>query len=231
MSRVLSHMVCGCALTLCVAYPSRTGAQGLAVTPTLIEIPAGRSSAAIEVRNREANAVAVQLSAFSWSQPGGRDVLMDDPQLLVSPAIATIAPGGVQTFRIIVPPVARPIERSWRIILDQLPRPQPVSPPVSPPLSVRLRLSIPIFAAPDGKAAPDIRWHTADGVMIARNAGNRRIRFGALAIDGAPLPAGPSPYLLPGAERHWMVGPRRPVRLAAQTDSGAIHAMLAPSAP
>ncbi|RVT41879.1 fimbrial biogenesis chaperone [Sphingobium algorifonticola] len=227
MSRVLSPMVCGCALTLGLAHPARVGAQGLAVTPTLIEIPAGRSSAAIEVRNREANAVAVQLSAFSWSQPGGLDVLMDDPQLLVSPAIATIAPGGVQTFRIIVPRGARPIERSWRIILDQLPRPQPVS----PPLSVRLRLSIPIFAAPDGKAAPDIRWHTADGVMIARNTGNRRIRFGALAIDGVPLAAGSSPYLLPGAERHWMVGPRRPVRLAAQTDSGAIHAMLAPSAP
>lgn len=202
---------------------------GLAVMPTVIEVPPGRSAAAMEVGNRSTLPVAVQLSAFRWTQPGGEDRLEDDPAVTVSPAIATIPPGGVQTFRILLPRGARPAEATWRLILDELPRPA-----VKGKLDVRLRLSMPVFAAADHDGGADVQWRDESGQLIATNHGTRRLRFSSLLLDGRhSLPLAPSPYLLAGAERRWTLAaePRsslssNPLRLTGASDIGPIDAPL-----
>ena len=198
-------------------------AGGLAVMPTVIEVPPGRSGAAMEVGNRSAEPVAVQLSAFRWTQPGGEDRLEDDPAVTVSPAIATIPPGGVQTFRILLPRGSRPTEATWRVILDELPRPA-----AKGKLDVRLRLSMPVFAAADRDGGAKVQWRSESGQLIAINNGARRLHFSSLSLDGRHgLPLAPSPYLLAGAERRWTLPlASSPLRLTGVSDAGPIDAPL-----
>lgn len=219
-------LILGACLLAAPARPQTSAAtalDGLAVTPTIILIQAGRASAALEVRNRSDAAIAVQLSAYRWTQEAGEEQLTDDPAMLVSPPITTIPAGGAQTFRIMVPKGPRTVEGSWRVVLDELPRAADQG-----TLGVRLRLSMPVFAAADtdiesGKA---IDWRVEDGRLIAANNGSRHVRIASLLLDGRTrLPPGPSPYLLSGARRSWPL-PHPALRLTGMTDRGPIDAPL-----
>jgi fimbrial chaperone protein len=131
-------------------------------------------------------------------------------------------------------PAAR--EAAYRILLDQIP------PPAAPgTVRLALRLSIPVFAEPAARAAPQLQWsiESAGGrvFLVAVNSGTRHetVRgIALLAADGAALQveAQTPPYVLAGAARRWLIPglrslpPGSTLRLTAGGDGGAIDQMV-----
>lgn len=210
------------------------GAQSLAVLPVNILLPPGESATSLSVTNHGNDSTSIQIRVFAWDQKDGSDQLASSDAVVVSPPLATIAPGASQVVRLILrkPPQGR--EATYRILVDQIP------PPAEPGVvHVVLRLSIPIFAQPTTRAVPHVQFHVesdaGEAYLVATNDGLRHeaIRDIALtASDGSKLAAdkGLSPYILAGSTRRWhlaapvsLPSAGESLRLTAHGDAGAIE--------
>jgi fimbrial chaperone protein len=209
-------------------------AQALSVLPVNVQMALGEQAATVTITNQGESQTAVQIRGYKWIQQGDKDELTPSNDMIVSPPIATIAPGESQVVRLILrhPPQAR--EETYRIILDQIP------PPAEPGVvHVVLRMSIPIFAQPKTRTAADVQFHleTKEGntYLVGVNNGLRHEAIRGIELktsDGRELKveSGASPYILPGTTRHWKIeAPNAAplangtVRMTAHSDAGAIE--------
>lgn len=212
-------------------------AQALTVLPVIIDMTPGQMAAVLTVVDAGNIQTSFQVRPFAWAQTGNSDALRPSKTLLVSPPLGTIQPGARQIIRLVLrrPPVGR--EATYRILLDQIP------PPAAPgTVRIALRLSIPVFAEPATRAAPNLAWRveTAGGQLelTAVNTGNRHETLRDIVLrtkSGAPVPVerGASPYVLAGATRSWRIGAQHPplasgemLTLTAGGDSGAINRLV-----
>jgi fimbrial chaperone protein len=210
------------------------GAQSLSVLPVNVFFPAGQKAATLTITNQGKSETAVQIRAFAWNQQDGDDQrLAATDAVLMSPPIATIAPGASQVVRLILRQTPQDREATYRILVDQIP------PPAEPGIvHIVLRLSIPIFAMPAARVLPHLRFHTeTDGgelFLVGTNDGlvHELIRDIVLTTgDGRELKEEPStsPYILGGATRRWPIAaqgslplPSETLRLTAHSNAGAI---------
>lgn len=206
-------------------------AQALTVMPVTIELAPRQMATTLTVFDRGDTETSFQVRAFAWSQNDeGADRLAATDELLVSPPLGTIPAGGSQIIRLVLrrPPAGR--EASYRVLLDQIP-----PPPAPGTVRVALRLSIPVFAEPETRATPHLRWRVdPQGYLIASNDGTRHqtvrnIVLRTHAGDQLKVEANVSPYVLPGATRRWRIvglaaasALGTTLRLTASTDTGAI---------
>jgi fimbrial chaperone protein len=208
-------------------------AQALSVVPVNVFISPGQQATSLTVTNQGSGETAIQIRAYAWNQKENADQLTPSTTVVVSPPIARIAPGATQVVRIILrqSPVVK--EDTYRILLDQIP------PPAEPGVvHMVLRLSIPIFAKPTGRAFPDVQFHLERDAgqiyVVGFNPGymHEKIRDIVLSTkDGRKLiaEAGASPYVLSGATRRWHITlpdslptSIETLQLTAQSDAGAI---------
>jgi fimbrial chaperone protein len=220
---------------LLTAFPGTHAAeaQALTVLPVTITMMPDQMAAALTVIDDGSLATSFQLRPFAWTQPGGGDSLKPTEWLLVSPPLGTIQAGARQVIRVVLrrPPVGS--EASYRLLLDQIP------PPASPgTVRIALRLSIPIFAEPATRAAPDLAWRVerigGRLALVAVNSGNRHetvrnLRLSTQSGAAIPIATGTSPYVLAGATQIWPIASPHPplaagetLRLSAGGDSGPI---------
>jgi fimbrial chaperone protein len=215
-----------CILASAAAFglsPAPAFAGSFSVSPLRVELSAGAATGALTIRNRASEPVVVQAEALLWEQQDGEDRLTPTRDLLVSPAVFTLAGEGSQLLRVALrraPDAGRQL--SYRLLLTEVPA---QSGEGSSGLSVALRLSLPVFIAPaSGSAEPDIEWSLAragDGMTLtARNAGNAHARvlsFTAAVEDGPgeALDQRVAAYILPGQARSWPLGGAEGVAKAA----------------
>jgi fimbrial chaperone protein len=198
------------------------GAQSLAVLPVNIFLPPGQMATTLRVTNQGTSETAIQIRAYAWSQPDDSDdQLAASDAVVVSPPLASIAPGATQVVRLILrqPPQGR--EATYRILVDQIP------PPAEPGIvRVVLRLSIPVFAQPATRAVPHVQFHVelnaGQTYLVGINDGlcHEVIRDIALSTsDGRKLKAESSalPYILAGATRRWRIVAQGPLPLPSDT--------------
>lgn len=221
------------AIFFCLTTGSTAWAQALSVLPVNVLLSPGQSAASLTVTDQGTSGTAIQIRAFLWSQNDNDDQLTPSDEVVVSPPIASIAPGATQVVRLILrrPPQGR--EATYRILIDQLP------PPAEPGIvHVVLRLSIPIFAEPVTRAVPDVQFHSeldaGKLILVGTNNGLRHESIRDILLtagDGRKFKpaAGASPYVLPGATRRWaMIAegslplPGEVLHLKARGDGGAI---------
>jgi fimbrial chaperone protein len=134
---------------------------------------------------------------------------------------------------------------SYRLIVQEVPQAAAAE---FNGLRMTLRLSVPVFVAPEHPGAAALNWtarHDADGALtvIARNDGTTHARVQRFHVhnDGGVVVEQPSlAYVLPGAMRRWtFVGssgagadaapvawPAAPYRLEGLTDRGAFATEL-----
>jgi fimbrial chaperone protein len=194
-------------------------AGALTISPLRVDFAGKATTAALTVRNEDASAVVVQVQGMAWSQTGGEDALDPSRDLLISPAVFTLPPGGSQLLRVALrrgPDSTR--ELSYRVMLQEVP--QAASPNFNG-LQVALRLSLPVFVAPLASAEPQLAWHAvrdADGklAITATNTGaaHARVhRFGISAVGIGSRSEQPAmAYVLPGATRRWTFDDNNNVR-------------------
>ena len=210
------------------------GAQSLSVLPVNVFLAPEQNAATLTVTNHGDHETAIQIRPYAWNQADGNDQLDATHTLVVSPPIATIAPGATQVVRLILREPAQNRESTYRIIVDQIP-------PAAEPgmVHVVLRLSIPIFAQPATRAVPHIQFHIeSEGGQVYLVGINDGLRHDAIrnlelsTSDGRKLKpdSGSSPYILAGATRRWhfdvqgsLPQPGDTLRLSAHADSGSIE--------
>jgi fimbrial chaperone protein len=208
-------------------------AQSLAVLPVNIFLSPGQTATSLTVTNQGSSETAIQVRAYAWSQKDSDDPLAETTAVLLSPPLATIAPGASQVIRLILRKAPQGQEATYRILVDQIP------PPGEPGVvHFVLRLSIPIFALPSVRCIPDVQFHIESDAgqfyLVATNAGKLHevIRDIVLTTDdGRTLKTESKalPYILPGSTRRWqIVAPdSQPLqidtlRMTAKMNAGAV---------
>jgi fimbrial chaperone protein len=211
------------------------------VNPIRVDMSAGVTSAALTIRNDGDESIVVQLSVVAWSQDSGEDKYGATNEALVTPPIATIAPGAQQIVRVGLrrPPDPRQ-ELAFRLFVQEVP------PPPKPDfngLQVALRVSLPVFVAPLVPPIRQLAWSAkaeSDGAirLTVRNTGNTHIQISDFELrpsDEDTLVAHEAglAYALAGQSREWLLKRRSDpsktateLRLKAVTDAGEIEAVV-----
>jgi fimbrial chaperone protein len=215
-------------------------AGSFAVNPVRVTLSASQMVAALIVRNEGQEPTVVQLQTSGWAQHAGDDVLTPTVEILATPPIFTIAPGGTQIVRVGLrrAPDAQH-ELTYRLVLREVPPPAPMA----QGLRVALALSLPVFVSPQRPAAPKLVWQVGrlpDGQVRLRasNTGNSHIQVGrfelSLASNSQVLAAQVvSAYVLPEDTRTWILKDiggavkGAQVKISAVTDAGESRSQVA----
>lgn len=212
----MRHLMTTLAVAAGAMAAARADAGPLTIAPTTLEIPPQRASTMLSVTNDSDEPVDLQFRAYAWSQPDGGEALLPTGDLVISPAIATVAPHRKQVFRVLrVKTTQGGREPSYRLRLNELPRPGAAG------VVINLEFSLPVFVATPG-AQPAIEWRADGRSVTIANQGARRIRLGALTMVGADgariaVPGARSAYILADARRTFALpASDRPMPVAAR---------------
>ena len=210
---------------LAVSFAS---AQALSVQPVNILLASGERTTVLTVTNKAESETSIQIRAYAWHQKEDGDDLTPTEALILSPPLATIAPGADQVLRLQLRQPPQGQEATYRILIDQIP-------PAKAPgvVNMVLRLSIPLFAQPAARTVPHLQFHVerdADKLfLVGINDGHRHevLRDVALTTgDGRKLKleSGQSPYILAGVTRRWSIAAEGPLPESSETLQLTAHA-------
>jgi len=220
----------------CCLLPGAATAGSLEISPVSVNLIAGQNAKVIEIRNRGDSAAAIQIRAFAWSQSGDADILASTQDIIVSPPIFTIPAGASQTIRLLLRGKGGTGERSYRLLLDEVPPTNTQRNQVG----IALRISMPVIAAAVAPPSRSLRWRARRGpdnqvLLSAANLGNVYDKVHAIAVtlpDGSHpkiVSSGENPYLLADAQRQWVVHAGTPpatLQLSVTTQAGASEHVL-----
>ena len=206
----------------------------LQVAPISVQFKAREQGQPFWLSNTGTMPLRAQIRVQQWSQTEGVDKLEPAVDLLASPPAVEVQPGQRQLVRIVRPqPQPAPIERAYRLIVDELPSTAAVQPAPGGAvagLQFLLRYSVPVFIAPetpgaspaaDAASAPgpasgsvlSATWRPSQAQELAiSNAGNARVRISRLVYESAQ---GERTDLVPGLLGYVLAGQRMRFTLPA----------------
>lgn len=197
--------------TACLALlwlgPVATASTGLRATPAWLTLTDTQASIQLTLGNTSDQPLLARVRLYRWLQANGQEQLLPTRDLVVSPPLIEVAPGTQQIVRVVrLQDTASTHEDSYRLIIDQLPRPD------IPGHQNLLRYSTPVFASPAMPGAPLLRTRVVlqagQPQLRIDNAGRSHARLADLAyrdsrgkrVAVAESLAG---YVLPGQYRSW----------------------------
>lgn len=226
----------------CLIGQAVATAGAIQVAPTRIVLSAQQPTAVLTVRNESAEASVMQIETVSWRQTGSEDQYTPTREVLATPPIFTVQPGGSQIVRVGLrrqPDSIR--ELAYRIFIQEV----PTETRREGEVRVALRFGIPVFVAPAGQASkPLLEWRIVAAEspgqlrIEAINRGDVHVQIAgfSLAVTGGPVLAEQNgmKYLLPGQSHGWVVRPNQALppgtrlRIVARTDAGEIQTEVLP---
>lgn len=191
---------------LAVASPAAAGS--FSINPVSLAVAPNRTTTSASLANGGTEPVSVRVLVYRWTQEDGVDVRRETTDVIVSPPIFTLAPGAAQLVRMGVKD--RRAGESFRVVFEEISRPEPVGNMVQ----VALRLDLPLHVeAADG--APDLTWQAWRGesgamVLEAVNTGTRHQRVLAIhrleADETMAALSEETGVVLPAGSRRWDIG-------------------------
>jgi fimbrial chaperone protein len=230
-------LLCG---LVCAGRISTATAGSLRVAPILLEVPAPGATTTLNLRNEGDRNLHVQIRVFRWTGTQSEPTLEPTADVVVSPPAATLTPGTeyvVRVVRVTRQPVAG--EESYRVLVDEIPE---AAADRANTVRFAFRYSIPVFFSAASASAAAVSWSMAvkgnTAVLTASNSGGRRARLANLkVIDGNGKAVIQRPglfgYALGKTVTAWTlpaagkVAPRGPLRVVAESETGAINAVVA----
>ena len=223
--------------------PFGARAASFQVNPIRVTLSAEHATGVLKVTNASDTPTVVQLAIVAWSQKHNADVYTPSRVLLATPPIFTVAPGSQQVVRIGMraAPDARQ-ESCYRLFLSEVP---PAPKPGFRGVQIALRVGIPVFVEPAVATAPALQWSarhlSANELQVtALNSGTAHAEILKLTVStpgrSRPLLQEFGGYVLPGAQRSWVIKVAAPLtanvplEITAETDRGNFHAQVAPGA-
>lgn len=207
---------------------SGTALAQVLISPVVVELGARQRAVAVTVSLSDQARAPMRLQAelLRWTQDvQGQAVTELSDELLVTPPIADLRPGGQQVFRIALRgPRPAPEELAYRLILEDVA--EPTAAADSAPgmlIKFRMRYDLPVLVAPAGPVANALRWKpcapeaaptssarpSAEACVRLLNAGNRRVKVQTLTLAGdgwqQALSLKDGVNVLAGSEREWRV--------------------------
>ena len=204
-------------------------ANGVTVSPVVIEMDSPRRAVAVTITNDNDVAIRLQSAGLVWLQQGGRDRYEPTDDVMVVPAIVEVPAHSSQLFRVALrKPSTSPVERSYRVLLEDISDVPPASDKsgtAGAAITLRFNHNLALMVAPAAKPIQAIRWTpcslatsgtaaappatpAADQTCVrVLNAGNRRMKVKTLTISGdgwqQTLGIKDGINLLAGADREW----------------------------
>jgi fimbrial chaperone protein len=208
----------------------------VSVTPTTIVLEPGQTTALLTITNEGDTSTRFETALNLWSESEtGETQLSPSTDIIVFPQLITLAPKESKKIRIgtELPPAAS--ERSYRLILQELPGLNRETGQVN--IQVLAKVSLPIFLSPRGAAAkPALDGLTLDNGVLTfdvMNAGSSRFILKDLEVAGRG-PNGqafslstPGWYVLAGGRRRYQVALnaaecRRAAEIAITANGGPV---------
>ncbi|HZZ84589.1 MAG TPA: fimbria/pilus periplasmic chaperone [Anaeromyxobacteraceae bacterium] len=160
---------------------------GLEISPTLVRLSPGETSAIVQLRNGGAEEVRYQVQLTRWGEsPEGEMQLAPTQDVIVFPALLALKPGEERNLRVGAAVGFGPVEKSYRLFLEELPPAQ--RPGAAAQVRVLSRIGIPIFLAPSrAEERPEIEDLLVSGGRVAfalRNRGTVHYRPAELRVSG-----------------------------------------------
>lgn len=174
------------ALLAAAAIATPAWAGSLRIMPIRVEVAPDARFCSLTVTNDEDAPVSVQVRGYRWTKDAnGADVLAEDAGFQINPTILTFGPKQERLVRCGMPaPGKAGGEETWRLVLDELPRPGPSLGGIR----TLLRISVPVFRTP-AEVRADLVWSLGtdpDGkpALVIENLGGRHAQILSLDLEG-----------------------------------------------
>jgi fimbrial chaperone protein len=198
---------------------SSVGAKGnLQVRPTLIELPPKKAAGRIVLANTGDEPMLAQVRVYAWTQQEGEDRLAASDQIVLSPPLVKIAPGGEQVVRFVRQGTAVVgQDQSYRLIVEELPNAKTSQ---DTTVSIRLRYVMPLFVRAAGASPVALTCRLLAASLSCTNTGGQAAQLGRTQLVDhqgrtRELSAGLFGYVLPGSLKQWPLDPAHVSSLGA----------------
>jgi fimbrial chaperone protein len=188
---VLLQLVFLSTMPLSLNAQAGPGENGLTLSPIRLVLSAKAPTALLSLRNGKSESVRFQLRVFSWtSGPKGEMVMALTDDIVFFPPLLTIKPSEERKIRIGSPVPFGSAEKSYRLIVEELPPLEKPSENGDPPgIQVLLKYSLPIFMQP-GRVVSQAQ---IEGLAVenrhltfrVKNEGNVHLLLQKVSIKGA----------------------------------------------
>ncbi|MBI4475966.1 MAG: fimbria/pilus periplasmic chaperone, partial [Acidobacteria bacterium] len=184
--RAVSRMLVGLAV---ICQADVVFGSSFTVNPTIIELSSRTTSALLTVRNESNETLRFQLSVFAWNQkPNGEMDLAPTEDIVFFPTLFSIGPKQERRVRIGAATPVGPIEKSYRIFVEELPSAQAAPGAAASEVKVLTRMGVPIFLRPaTPKSSVDLSGVGLKSGLLEfdlRNLGNVRVIPRAAKVTG-----------------------------------------------
>lgn len=232
-----SHLFRSAAALLLLTETSAAVAQGsappagggLSVAPVQLSLTDMSRSVSTVVSNPGADPITVQVRLYSWAMDGEEEVYTPATDAGFSPPLFQLAPQAAQSVRIVakVPPGAT--ERSYRLVVDQLPL---ANTPGQLQLPVRMILPVFVEPAQGVSRTTALEWgarydpETKQVTVRAANRGTVHAKLVDLSVEDGDkstvIAPGLAGYALAGQGREWSYhADSTPATLTIRAQDGA----------
>jgi fimbrial chaperone protein len=164
-------------------------AANFGVHPVSISLTERTPAATVTIRNNDDRPLRLQLAVFDWRQGAdGEMVLERTEDVAFFPRLLTLGPRQERGVRVAA--AARPgeTEKSYRVLVEELPPLQKAGDPVSPGVRMLMRYSIPLFLKPTKaslREQANVRTAKAGELSVAfTNQGNVHVPPRTLDVQG-----------------------------------------------
>ena len=213
----------------CLLFSQIAQAANISVFPIRIDVSAPATSASVNLKNEAAQPVNIQIRIFKWVLKNGEDFYEESDDVVATPPVAVLPPGGSALVRI-VRTNSGPVtgEETYRLVVDEIPDANRIR---NSGVSMALRYLIPVFFLGDDASQPKLAWSIrtegAKRMLVATNAGDRSSRVSNLRLDKTMLYGGLAGYVLGHSTRMWPLPAKvSGARVTADSNNGAIDAPL-----
>lgn len=204
-------------------------ASNVSVFPIRADVTAPSNSASVTLKNDGGSPVNFQVRIFKWLLKNGEDFYEETMDVVATPPVATVPPGGsalVRIMRVGGAPVVG--EEPYRLIVDEIPDANRVR---NAGVNLAVRYAIPVFFlngdAAQSRLAWSIRTEGGKRVLVASNSGDKSRRISNLRVGTVTLRPGLAGYVLGHSYRTWPLPPNATgVRILADSENGAIDASV-----
>ena len=169
---------------LLAALPLR--AAGLNVSPVQVRLTPEESKALVTLRNDGAGETRFEVTAKAWDEDAAKGMVLAPTQEVVFfPTLFTLKPGETRNVRVGVTVPFGPVEKTYRLFIEELPPPE--KPSSSSSVRVLTRVGIPVFVAPV-KSLDDVKLSAISvsggkASIEVRNRGNEHFRVDSVRVE------------------------------------------------
>jgi fimbrial chaperone protein len=183
---------------------------GLSVAPVQLSLSDTSRSVSTIVSNPGGAPITVQARLYAWKMNGEEEAYEPATDAGFSPPLFKLAPSRTQAVRVVAKTPPGPVERSYRLVVDQLPLADAPG-----QLQLPVRMVLPVFVEPAAGVARTAKldWrarYEPQARQIRLSVANRgavHARIVDLAVESAgksaTVAAGLAGYALAGGERDW----------------------------